>query len=84
MTSMLAGGRRAMPLAAALVVLGGLLVAGCNDTETYDHRGYTKAPLDHPAPVIRPEAQTAMSRIGRPAYDPVVILTPDSVGVKPK
>lgn len=79
MRGICSGGRRAQSLAAAVVAVGVLLVAGCNDTETYDHRGYTKAPLDHPAPVIRPEPQTAMSKLGRPAYDPVVLLTPDSV-----
>jgi hypothetical protein len=87
MTSKFVGVRRATaPVAAvvAAVVAGGLLLAGCGAKETHDKRGYVKAPLDKPALVIKSEPETSMSKIGRPAYDPVVILTPDSVGAKPK
>src|SRR5919108_6562388 len=41
-----------------------LLVGACGDPETNDHRGYTKAPLEHPSVVIRGEAPSDISRYG--------------------
>jgi len=43
-----------------------LLVLACGDPETDDHRGYTKAPLEHPSVVIRGEEPSDMSRYGDP------------------
>lgn len=43
-----------------------LALAACGDPETGDHRGYTKAPLEHPSVVIRGEEPGDMSRYGEP------------------
>jgi mono/diheme cytochrome c family protein len=43
-----------------------LAIAACGDPETDDHRGYTKAPLEHPSVVIRGEEPSDMSRYGEP------------------
>jgi mono/diheme cytochrome c family protein len=48
----------------ALIAL--VAVAACGDPETNDARGYTKAPLENPAVVIRGEQPSEMSRYGAP------------------
>lgn len=46
--------------------VGLLVVAGCGDANTNDNRGYTKAPLEKPAVMIRAEGRSAMDSLGTP------------------
>lgn len=62
--------RRASPL----VVL--FAVAACGDADTGDPRGYTKAPLEEPGVIIKPEKATEMDELGDPIRPPIVDLTP--------
>jgi mono/diheme cytochrome c family protein len=41
-------------------------LAACGDPSTNDHRGYTKAPLEHPNPLIRGENPGAVAQYGHP------------------
>jgi hypothetical protein len=71
--------RRTMPVRLLFIVV--VLLAGCGDPETNDHRGYTKAPLERPAVLIRGEEPSAMRAFGRPRLpesEPLVL--PDSAG----
>jgi hypothetical protein len=52
--------------AACMVGVGLLVVGGCGDANTNDNRGYTKAPLEKPAVLIRPEGRSAMDSLGTP------------------
>lgn len=40
--------------------------AGCGDPETNDHRGYTKAPLEDPNPLVGAEEPGEMAQYGEP------------------
>jgi mono/diheme cytochrome c family protein len=48
------------------VALITLVVAACGDPDTTDRRGYTKAPLENPQPLIRGEQPGEMARYGQP------------------
>jgi len=60
------------------MVLVGL--AACGDAATKDGRGYTKAPLERPGPVIQPEPTTAMDELGDPILPPIVDITLGETG----
>lgn len=43
-----------------------LIAAGCGDSNTNDHRGYTKAPLEEPKVLVKAEHASDMVRYGEP------------------
>jgi mono/diheme cytochrome c family protein len=43
-----------------------LLLVACGDPNTSDTRGYTKAPLERPGPIVRGEQPGEMARYGAP------------------
>lgn len=51
-----------------------LTAAACGDHDTYDDRGYTKAPLEEAAVLVKAEEPTAMDRLGNPAYPDAPII----------
>lgn len=63
------------------LILGAALLslAACGDTQTNDHRGYTKAPLEQPTVLVKGEPKSEMNGLSRPAYvEAPVIAAPDS------
>ncbi|MBI4545575.1 MAG: hypothetical protein HY703_10290 [Gemmatimonadetes bacterium] len=57
---------RSWNMAAAVLAAAWVVLAGCGDAETADKRGYTKAPLEQPGLIIKPEPTTEMDRLGDP------------------
>jgi mono/diheme cytochrome c family protein len=49
-----------------MVLLSAFVLLACGDPDTDDHRGYTKAPLEHASVVIRGEEPSDMARFGEP------------------
>ncbi len=43
-----------------------LALAACGDPDTYDNRGYTKAPLERPTVLVQGEPDSEMDRLGNP------------------
>ncbi|MFP4623449.1 MAG: c-type cytochrome [Gemmatimonadota bacterium] len=60
---------------ALLVALA--LMAACADPETYDARGYTKAPLETPGLIVEGEPATSMEALG----DPDLLRSEDPAGM---
>lgn len=59
-------------------------MAACGDPETYDDRGYTKAPLERAGLPVRGEPETQMDALGTPNYPVIkVIEAPDSGAAAP-
>jgi hypothetical protein len=54
------------PLVLRLLLLAPLALAACGDPPTDDRRGYTKAPLERPGPLIRGEEPSEMAELGEP------------------
>jgi mono/diheme cytochrome c family protein len=57
-----------------------LLAAACGDNSTYDHRGYTKAPLERPTVLVQAENASAMDSLGQPGQPdaPIIAAEPDT------
>lgn len=62
-----------------------LLAAACGDNDTNDNRGYTKAPLEEPAVLVKAEEAGPMDRLGDPAYPdaPIIRAEPAADTTKP-
>lgn len=56
-----------------VLVVGALMTGAlaCGDPETNDHRGYTKAPLEHPTLLIDGEETTDMATLREPLVPPI-------------
>jgi len=48
------------------VLIAALALVACGDRSTNDHRGYTKAPLEHPSVLIRSEDPGQVAQYGHP------------------
>ena len=57
-------------------VLAAVIAGGCGDPESPDHRGYTKAPLEHAGILIRGEKPTVMDELGTPILPVAKVITP--------
>jgi hypothetical protein len=51
------------------------VAASCGDPESPDHRGYTKAPLEHAGLFVRGEKPTAMDALGTPILPVARVIT---------
>ena len=68
--------RRVRPLGGALLLIAGL--AGCGDPDTTDDRGYTKAPLEKPFPLVEGQERTLMDELGEPnRVEPEEVVLPE-------
>jgi hypothetical protein len=54
-----------------------VVALGCGDPESSDHRGYTKAPLEHAGVIIRGENPSAMDALGTPNLPVARVITPE-------
>lgn len=63
---------------ALFLVVAGLVA--CNDAETNDRRGYTKAPLEKPTLVVTPEEASVMDELGEPTRP--VVVDPEDLGAE--
>ena len=55
-----------------------LVLPACGDPDTYDTRGYTKAPLEHPGVLIKGEGSSAMDSLGSPLVERDTVIPPES------
>jgi hypothetical protein len=55
-----------------------ITLAGCGDPDTPDRRGYTKAPLEKPAPMINGEVPGPMRGYAAPIRPRPVVVNLDS------
>jgi hypothetical protein len=65
-------------------VLSAAVTASCGDAESSDHRGYTKAPLEHAGVIIRAEKPTAMDELGTPILPVAKVITAEEVAAPKK
>jgi hypothetical protein len=55
-----------------------LVLPACGDPNTYDARGYTKAPLEKPGVLIKGEGSSAMDSLGSPLVPRDTVIPPES------
>jgi len=55
-----------------------LVLPACGDQDTYDTRGYTKAPLEHAGVLIKGEGSSAMDSLGSPVVQRDTVIPPES------
>ena len=55
-----------------------LVLPACGDPDTYDARGYTKAPLEKPGVLIMGEGSSAMDSLGSPVVARDTVIPPES------
>ena len=51
-------------------------ISACGDAATTDNRGYTKAPLEEPRLLIKPEHGSAMDSLGSPVMPRDTLIPP--------
>lgn len=56
-----------------------VVLAACADANTSDNRGYTKAPLEDPGVVIKPEGTSTMDELGSPIVPRDTLITEEQV-----
>jgi len=75
-------GIKAIKGASLICVIAAGLVA-CADPGTKDDRGYTKAPLEDPGVVIKPEGLSSMDSLGTPLLPRDTLITEEQAAAPP-